>query len=165
VAKRHVLRGVESGSAVAELGAYCSFVDEHGNALLWLQRIDSIGVNGVHEVVVASVFVRVQMVRLQRTYDLLITRHSLSATENGNRLRLESSVIFHGRRGSLEMDLWHEEARFRGAVCPVFFSRSGEVIVLPGEFPKRSHTHHGCGVLHKLPSLPSVASWIACAGL
>jgi len=136
VAKRHVLRGVESGSAVAELGAYCSFVDEHGNALLWLQRIDSIGVNGVHAVVVASVFVRVQMVRIQRTYDLLITRHSLSATENGKK-----------------------------TVCPVFFSRSGEVIVLPGEFPKRSHTHHGCGVLHKLPSLPSVASWIACAGL
>jgi hypothetical protein len=134
VAKRHVLRGVESGGAIAELGAYCSFVDEHGNALSWLQRIDSIGVNGVHAIVVAPVFVRVQMLRIQRTYDLLISRHSLSATEKGRRPRLESLVIFHGRRGSLEMDLWHEEARFRGAVCPVFFSRSGEVMALPGEF-------------------------------
>jgi hypothetical protein len=86
--------------------------------------------NGVHAAVVAPVFVRVQMLRIQRTYDLLITRHCLSATANGRRPRLESSVIFHGRRGSLEMDLWHEEARFRGAVCPVFFSRSGEVIAL-----------------------------------
>src|SRR2546430_8521605 len=68
-------------------------------------EIDSIGVNGVHAVVVAAAFVRIQMLRIQRTYDLLITRHSPSAAEHGRRPRLESSVIFHGRRGSLEMDL------------------------------------------------------------
>jgi hypothetical protein len=47
LAKKYVLRGVESGGAVAEVGAYASFVDEQGNALPWLQRVDSIGVNGV----------------------------------------------------------------------------------------------------------------------
>ena len=31
--KRYVLRGVESGGAVADLGAYSSFTDEQGNAL------------------------------------------------------------------------------------------------------------------------------------
>ena len=53
LAKKYVLRGVESGGAVAEVGAYASFVDEQGNALPWLQRVDSIGVNGVHAIVVA----------------------------------------------------------------------------------------------------------------
>src|SRR6266480_5369585 len=60
LAKRYVIRGVESGGAVAELGAYSSFVNEQGAALPWLQRIDSIGVNGVHAIVVAPIFVRVQ---------------------------------------------------------------------------------------------------------
>src|ERR1700719_908589 len=77
LARKYVLRGVESGGAVAEVGAYASFVDERGNALPWLQRVDSIGVNGVHATVVAPVLVRVQMLRIDRTYDLLITRHRL----------------------------------------------------------------------------------------
>src|SRR5271156_6672125 len=82
LAKRYVLRGVESGGAVADLGAYSSFVDEQGAVLSWLQRIDSIGVNGVHAIVVAPVLVRVQMLRIERTYDLLITRHSLTNSAN-----------------------------------------------------------------------------------
>jgi hypothetical protein len=135
-AKSYVLRGVESGGAVPEVGEYCSFVDEHGGPLAWLQRIDSVAVNGVHAAVVAPSFVRLQILRVQRTYDLLISRHSLSTAENGRRPRLESERIFHGRRGTLEMDLWNEEARFRGAVCPVFLSRSGEVIEIPQEFQR-----------------------------
>src|ERR1700739_2049148 len=61
VAKKHVLRGVESGGAVAALGAYASFVGERGAALAWLQRVDSIGVNGVHAVLVAPVLIRLEM--------------------------------------------------------------------------------------------------------
>src|SRR6266699_668885 len=68
LAKRYILRGVESGGAVADLGAYSSFVHEHGTALGWLQRVDSVGVNGVHAVVVAPVLIRVQMLRVERTY-------------------------------------------------------------------------------------------------
>lgn len=131
LAKRYVLRGVESGGAVAELGAYSSFVDEQGAALSWLQRIDSIGVNGVHAIVVAPVLVRVQMLRIERTYDLLITRHSLSSSANQQRPLLQSLILFYGRRGSLEMELWGKDAAFRGGVCPVFYSRSGEPVSLP----------------------------------
>jgi hypothetical protein len=134
LAKRWVLRGVESGGAVADLGAYCSFVDEQGSALAWLQRVDSIGVNGVHAVVVAPVLVRLQIVRIQRTYDLLITRHNLSPASGGRRPELESSVLFFGRRGSLELDLWGKDAALSGAVFPVFYSRSGEAISLPSGF-------------------------------
>ena len=134
LAKRYILRGVESGGAVADLGAYSSFVHEHGTALGWLQRVDSVGVNGVHAVVVAPVLIRVQMLRVERTYDLLITRHSLVTTGAGQRPRLESSIVFYGRRGTLEMELWGKDAAYRGTVAPVFYSRAGEIATLPAEF-------------------------------
>jgi len=134
LAKRYILRGVESGGAVADLGAYSSFVHEQGTALGWLQRVDSVGVNGVHAVVVAPVLVRVEMLRVQRTYDLLITRHSLATSATGQRPRLESMVLFYGRRGSLEMELWGKDAAYRGTVAPVFYSRAGEIATLPAEF-------------------------------
>jgi hypothetical protein len=134
LAKKYVLRGVESGGAVAEVGAYASFVDEQGNALPWLQRVDSIGVNGVHAIVVAPVLIRVQMLRIERTYDLLITRHHLAKSGDSQRPRLESSILFYGRRGSLEMELWAKDVTFRGTVYPVFYTRAGERVVLPSDF-------------------------------
>ena len=134
LAKKYVLRGVESGGAVAEVGAYASFVDELGNALPWLQRVDSIGVNGVHAIVVAPVLIRVEMLRIERTYDLLITRHQLAKSGDSQRPRLESSILFYGRRGSLEMELWGKDAAFCGTVCPVFYTRAGERVVLPNDF-------------------------------
>jgi hypothetical protein len=134
LAKRYVLRGVESGGAVADLGAYSSFVAEDGSALRWLQRVHSIGVNGVHAVVVAPVLVRMEMIRIERTYDLLITRHRLTPSDANRRPRLESSILFYGRRGSLEMKLWSEDVEFRGAISPVFYSRSGEILEAPPQF-------------------------------
>jgi hypothetical protein len=133
LAKKYVLRGVESGGAVAEVGAYASYVGEQGAALPWLQRVDSIGVNGVHAVVVAPVLIRIQMLRIERTYDLLITRHELAKSKQGQRPRLESSILFYGRRGGLEMELWGKDAAFRGTVSPVFYTRSGERVALPND--------------------------------
>ncbi len=133
LARKYVLRGVESGGAVAEVGAYASFVDEEGNALPWLQRVDSIGVNGVHAIVVAPVLIRVQMLRIERTYDLLVTRHQLAKSGNSQRPQLESSILFYGRRGSLEMEPLGKDAAFRGTVCPVFYTRAGERMVLSND--------------------------------
>ena len=134
LARRYVVRGVESGGAVADLGAYSSFVGERGKALAWLQRVDSIGVNGVHAIVVAPVLIRLEMLRIERTYDLLITRHSLAQAAGSARPRLESSILFYGRRGSLEMELWGNDGAFRGGVWPVFYTRGGECVVLPNDF-------------------------------
>lgn len=134
LAKRYVVRGVESGGAVADLGAYSSFVGERGASLAWLQRVDSIGVNGVHAIVVAPVLIRLEMLRIERTYDLLITRHSLASSAGNARPLLESSILFYGRRGSLEMELWGNDVAFRGAVSPVFYTRGGERVVLPSDF-------------------------------
>jgi hypothetical protein len=133
LAKKYVVRGVESGGAVADLGAYSSFMGERGETLAWLQRVDSIGVNGVHAIVVAPVLIRLEMLRIERTYDLLITRHSLAGSAGNRRPRLESSILFYGRRGGLEMELWGNDVAFRGTVCPVFCTRAGESIVLPND--------------------------------
>jgi len=134
LAKKYVLRGVESGGAVAALGAYSSFVGERGEPLAWLQRVDSIGVNGVHAVVVAPVLVRVEMLRIERTYDLLITRHLLAESAGNRRPGLVSSILFYGRRGSLEMELWGKDAAFGGTVFPVFYNRAGERVSLLSAF-------------------------------
>ena len=129
--KKYVLRGVESGGAVLSLGFYSSFVGEKGQPLPWLQRVDSIGVNGVHAIVVAPVLFRLEMLRIERTYDLLITRHALTESPNGRKPLLASSILFYGRRGSLEMELWGKDEQFRGFVCPAFYTRAGEVMPLP----------------------------------
>src|SRR5450432_3465362 len=134
IAKRYVLRGVESGGAVAEIGAYSSYVDEYGNAMSWLQRVDTVGVNGVHGIVVAPLLVRLQVLRMERTYDLLITRHGLASSGDRQRPQIESSVLFYGRRGCLEMELWGADSSFREAVGPVFYTRAGEPATLPTEF-------------------------------
>jgi len=135
-ANRWVLRGVESGGAVRDLGAYSSFVDPEGNALSWLQRVDSVAANGVHAVVVGPVLVRIEMIRIERTYDLLLTRHELVGAIPNRRPRLQSSVLFYGRRGSLEMELWDKDAGFEGLVCPVFYSRGGERVDVPRSFQR-----------------------------
>ncbi len=72
LAKRSVLRGVESGGAVKEIGRYVTFCDERGERLAWLQPIDSVGVNGRHAVVIALGLVSVEVFRVRNTYDVLI---------------------------------------------------------------------------------------------
>jgi hypothetical protein len=134
LAGKYVLRGVESGGAVADLGTYCGFVCEDGQPMSWLQRVDSIAVNGVHGVVISVGLVRLQMLRVQRTYDLLITRHSLADLVGGRWPRLNSLILFYGRRGTLEMDLSSKDAAFRGTVSPAFYSRSGELARFPSQF-------------------------------
>jgi hypothetical protein len=44
------------------------------------------------------------------------------------------SIVFDGRRGSLEMELWGSDRAFCGAVSPAFYSRSGETLAVPDEF-------------------------------
>lgn len=167
---KYVLRGVESGGAVVALGAYSSFVNEHGNQLAWLQRVDSIHANGVHAIVVAPVLIRLEVLRIERTYDLLISRHSLTELAHGARPRLESSVLFYGRRGNLEMELWGKDSGFCGAVSPVFYSRSGESAELPTHFARAvaqvtaAACCIGCHHCHLLGPTPVTAEQIDSQG-
>ena len=134
LAGRYVLRGAESGGAVADLGAYCSFVDTQGHELFWLHRVDSIAVNGVHAIVVAPYFARLQMIRVRHTYDLLITQHALEPVAASQRPTLRNSILFYGRRGTLEMDLCGKDSGYVGMVRPLFLSRSGEEMAVPATF-------------------------------
>src|SRR4029077_17023190 len=43
-AKRYIVRGVESGGANEEVGYYVTFAGESGDALAWLQTLDSLTV-------------------------------------------------------------------------------------------------------------------------
>lgn len=133
-AQQHVLRGIESGGAVAELGAYCGFVTEDGGPLSWLQAVDTIGANGPHAIAIATTLVRVQVLRYRQTYDVLITRHALTSADPRRRPRLDNRVIFHARQGTLALELWGRDAGFRGSVAPIFHNRAGEKLTISAAF-------------------------------
>ena len=132
--KRYVVRGVESGGAVTDLGRYVTFAGENGGQLPWLQPIDSLAVNGVHAVVVAPVFTRVEMFRMGRTYELVITQHRPSAVQNGSRPKLLADEVFRGANGYLGLELWGKDKALAGTVLPQFFTRAGEEIEIPTAF-------------------------------
>lgn len=129
--RQYVIRSQESGGAIADLGVYCGYVSDAGSPLAWLQRLDSLGVNGVHARAVSSSVVRIQVVRVRHTYDLLISHHILQFAENKQRPTLHNSILFLGRQGTLELDLWDKDKALCGAVSPVFYDRAGEAIKIP----------------------------------
>ena len=135
LAKRYVLRGVESGGAVSDMGRACAFVSPDGDPLPWLQSLDSIAVNGRHAIFLAENLVRVEMLRTVRTCELAITLHTLSHMPARNRPEVDSARLFRGRDGVLPLDLWKEEHRaLRGRLTPIFYNRAGEVLHLPQRF-------------------------------
>src|ERR1700733_11965198 len=71
LAKRYVLRAVESGGAVSDMGRACAFVAEDGTPLPWLQPIHSIAVNGSHAILLAESMVRIEMLRCARSWGLV----------------------------------------------------------------------------------------------
>jgi len=135
LAKRYVLRGVESGGAVSDMGSACAFVSPDGDPLPWLQLLDSIAVNGRHAIFLAESLVRVEMLRTVRTCELAITLHTLSQMPGRSRPEVASTLLFRGRDGVLPLDLWKDEHRvLRGKLTPIFYTRAGEVLHLPQRF-------------------------------
>jgi hypothetical protein len=133
-AQCYMIRGVESGGAVASIGAYCGFVDGAGSPLPDVPLINTVGVNGLHGAAISPSLVRVQMLRAATTYELLVTHHDLVPVEGKGRPRLQNSVLFHGRHGTLEMELWGRDRPLRGLVAPVFYNKSGEQTTFPDRF-------------------------------
>ncbi len=135
LARRYVLRGVESGGAVSDMGRACAFVSPDGDPLPWLQSLDSIAVNGRHAIFLAESLVRVEILRTVRTCELAITLHTLSHLPGRNRPEVASAPLFRGRDGVLPFDLWKDEHRaLRGKLTPIFYNRAGEVLHLPQRF-------------------------------
>ena len=134
LAKRYVVRGLESGGAAGELGRYVTFTQEDGQSIEWLHPVEAIGVNGLHAVVVAPVLVRVEMLRKGRTYELLITQHRPGIASDGKRPPMETKVLFRGIHGRLELDLSGKDKSQAGAVLPMFYSLAGEEVTIPRRF-------------------------------
>jgi len=134
LAKRFVIRGMESGGAVGDLGRYVTFARENGQPIDYLHPVDTIGVNGLHAVVIAPVLVRVEMLRKKQTYELLITEHRPGNFGDGKRPALETKVLFRGIHGRLELDLSRDDKSHSGFVMPTFYSLAGEEAPIPKRF-------------------------------
>jgi hypothetical protein len=146
VAKRYVLRGIESGGAIAEMGRYITFAAENGEPLKYLLSVDTLAVNGLHAVVVAGVLTRIELFRVRRTCQVLITRHQAGTAVNGRRPPLESKVLFLAKDGFLHDDVWGKQKSLTDSMLPVFWSRGGESINVPEGFESaiRAATHGAC---------------------
>jgi hypothetical protein len=134
LAKRYVVRGMESGGAVREFGRYVTFLGENGERIPHLHPVEAIGVNGLHAVVIAPAFVRLDMLRKGRTYQVLITGHKPGGSQNGSLPRLESSILFRGVHGRIEFELWGKDKARAGSVLPTFYSLAGEPTPIPKKF-------------------------------
>ena len=135
MANRYVVRGIESGGAVKEIGRYVTFCGPEGEPLPYLHPIDAIGVNGVHAVVVAPVLVRIELFRAGRTCQLLITNHQPGGADHGRRPPLENRVLFRGVNGLVDLDLLRTAGDLAGrSVLPKFWSRAGEMVGIPAVF-------------------------------
>src|SRR5215472_5641093 len=131
LAKRYVVRGLEAGGAIQELGRYITFAGPGGERIAYLHAVESIAVNGLHAVVIAPVLLRVDMLRKGRTYEVLITEHKPGGSENGSRPELESTILFRGVHGRIELDLLGKDKAQAGSVLPTFYSLAGEPIPIP----------------------------------
>ena len=134
LAKRYVIRGVESGGAIGDVGHYVSFAREDGQPVECFCVVETVGVNGPHAVVLAPVLVRIEMVRKGFTYELLITQHRPGQVSNGTRPQLEARILFRGVHGRLELDLSGKDKTRAGTVLPAFCSRGGEEVGIPRRF-------------------------------
>ena len=164
--KKYVLRGRESGGATAQVGAYCCFVDPRGNAFSWLERVSSVGRNGIHAIVIEPELVRIHACRDESTYALLITRHQLRRQDDRKRPALENTILFYGVYGTLALELWGRDSQLSGSVLPVFHTKGGDQLLLPAGFEQAAHkviaatNCIGCSHSHlaERPNPPDVGS-------
>jgi len=134
LAKRYVVRGLESGGAVGDLGRYVTFAQPDGRPIQCLHPVEAIRCQRAHAIVVAPVLVRIEMMRKGRTYEPLITQHGPSEPLDGKRPALETKVLFRGIHGRLELDLAGKDKNQAGAVIPTFYSLAGEETPIPRRF-------------------------------
>lgn len=163
LAKRYVLRGVESGGAVADMGRTCAYLSPDGLPLPWLQSVDSLAVNGRHAIILAESLVRIEMLRMVRTCELSISLHALSPQPGRTRPEIASKIVFRGHDGFLPLELWREEHRtLRGNLAPIFYTRGGESMQVPRRFEEalRKVTAAVCciGCKHTHVGVPPKAS-------
>jgi hypothetical protein len=159
---RYVIRALESGGSLADVGRYVTFAGNDGQQLDYLHPVESIAVNGIHGIVLSPELVRIDLLRKNRTYELLITRHQLRSAGKGPGSELETEILFRGIHGRLELDLCGRDKAQAGHVLPSFFSLAGEPVIIPELFvgAVRAGTKgvncNGCSHAHYLRKPPAV---------
>ena len=154
---KYLIRARESGGAVAHFGAYCGFVSETGEPLTSVEKIESIGQNGFHALVMADSLVRVQAIRYEQMYDLLVTRHRLLPRVGKRRPRLENAILFHGVRGSFPSQPSGITESENG-ILPIFDDGAGSPVIVPEKFARAvalaiaGARCIGCTHAHMLPA-------------
>lgn len=157
-----MVRGIESGGAIKDLGRYVTFCGPDGEPLPYLHPIDPIGVNGVHAVVIAPVLVRVELLRSGRTCQLLITRHEPGKAESGRRPLLKSDVLFRGVNGFLDSSRPEKSDHAPSSTVPQFWTRGGEKQQIPPQFvvgvlaATKGASCVGCSHMHFSVAPPAV---------
>ncbi len=125
-----LVSGFESGGAVAEVGAYCSYVAGDGSPLPLRKKLQSmLGWNGKHAFVVAPLMVRIQIVRAGRLCDLLISKHYISKAD----ATLINEIIATGRGLLDSVNEWSISA-IQDRSCPRFCDNNGELANIPASF-------------------------------
>jgi hypothetical protein len=132
--KGPVVRGTESGGAIEHIGHYVTFAAEDGQPLEWLHPQDAIAPNQTHAVVVAPALVRIEVFRLQRNYEVAITKH-ITKIVNG-KPKLASSMVFRGH------GFWVSNCgtKRRRSVAP-FYQRSPREVATKCLCPRCSNWH------------------------
>src|SRR5260370_33306820 len=72
LARRYVVRGVESGGAIASIGRYVTFAGESGDQIAYLHKMNSVGGNGAHAVVVDPELARIDVFRAAQIYQVAL---------------------------------------------------------------------------------------------
>ena len=134
VAGHYVVRGIESGGAIKDIGRYVTYCGLDGEPLTYLHPLDAIGVNGVHSVVVSPAFVRIEAFRVGRTWQLLVTQHRPSEVANGRRPSLENKPLFRGVNGFTDSSASESSTAAEDLAIPKFWSRAGERVEIPERF-------------------------------
>jgi hypothetical protein len=163
--QQYLIRGVESGGAVPQIGAYCGFLDGSAGKFSTVHPVNAVGVNGLHVGLLSTSLVRVQIFRAETHYELLVTHHGLAPVEGKQRPTLQNSLLLHGKHGRLDLELWGKDQHLQGMVAPVFYSRSGEEIGVPDQLHEAILRATagvcccGCRHIHLLDSGKPQAYW------
>ena len=104
LAKRYVIRGLESGGAVGDVGRYVTFAQEDGEPIEYLHPVEAIGVNGLMR---SSGPSGGAYRHAAQRANVRVADYSSrpGKTDTGHRPPLATKVLFRGVHGRLELDL------------------------------------------------------------
>jgi hypothetical protein len=126
---RFVLIGEESGGAALvrngnmpmDVGRYITFADELGRPLPRIKLTESLCGSGRHASVLAPLLVRIEIYRVNKICQLLVTRHEV---EQSKPYRVRNSIVFRGLDGTVDVERLRARRNSHSSVLPKFLSEA-----------------------------------------